>query len=185
MGVLGGGQAQALIVEIGEEWDVTTFTGSYNANREKFDTPENGGVTPWKYVNPYDPFSAQNFAEYIQDSLGLPNLDGSVGPLFLWTLPVYGGNACAWTSSGDPTTICKNLLDWGFDAWSDNVVWAQAEVYFPPGRPRRGGPGPGLDPDEVPGPLPALGAAAAFGFSRKLRKRIKSNANPVPTTHSI
>jgi hypothetical protein len=27
----------------------------------------------------------------------------------------------------------------------------------------------------VPGPLPALGAAAAFGFSRKLRKRIKIN----------
>ncbi len=26
----------------------------------------------------------------------------------------------------------------------------------------------------VPGPLPALGAAAAFGFSRKLRKRIKA-----------
>jgi hypothetical protein len=29
---------------------------------------------------------------------------------------------------------------------------------------------------EVPGPLPIFGAAAAFGFSRKLRKRIKSSA---------
>jgi hypothetical protein len=28
---------------------------------------------------------------------------------------------------------------------------------------------------KVPGPLPVLGAATAFGFSRKLRKRIKSN----------
>lgn len=27
----------------------------------------------------------------------------------------------------------------------------------------------------VPGPLPILGAAAAFGFSRKLRKRIQLN----------
>jgi phospholipase/lecithinase/hemolysin len=31
----------------------------------------------------------------------------------------------------------------------------------------------------VPGPLPVLGAAAAFGFSRKLRKRIKASKLPV------
>jgi len=29
--------------------------------------------------------------------------------------------------------------------------------------------------EEVPGPLPVLGAAAAFGFSRKLRKRINDS----------
>jgi hypothetical protein len=28
---------------------------------------------------------------------------------------------------------------------------------------------------EVPGPLPILGIGAAFGFSRKLRKRIKGS----------
>ncbi len=31
-------------------------------------------------------------------------------------------------------------------------------------------------PDAVPGPLPILGAGTAFGFSRKLRKRIRSSA---------
>ncbi len=36
---------------------------------------------------------------------------------------------------------------------------------------REVGPGPG---DTVPGPLPVLGAAAAFGFSRKLRRRINT-----------
>lgn len=30
-----------------------------------------------------------------------------------------------------------------------------------------------IDPTRVPGPLPILGAAAAFGYSRKLRRRIK------------
>jgi hypothetical protein len=35
-------------------------------------------------------------------------------------------------------------------------------------------PGGGPE-DSVPGPLPALGIAAAFGYSRKLRKRIQSN----------
>jgi hypothetical protein len=33
--------------------------------------------------------------------------------------------------------------------------------------------------EEVPGPLPLLGVAAAFGYSRKLRKRLKSNKLPV------
>ncbi|MCT0208732.1 DUF1194 domain-containing protein [Synechococcus sp. CS-1332] len=36
-----------------------------------------------------------------------------------------------------------------------------------------GPPGPGPT-DSVPGPLPVLGAAAAFGFSRKLRRRINT-----------
>jgi hypothetical protein len=31
----------------------------------------------------------------------------------------------------------------------------------------------------VPGPLPLLGATAAFGYSRKLRKRLKDNKNTV------
>lgn len=31
-------------------------------------------------------------------------------------------------------------------------------------------------PDPVPGPLPLLGAGAAFGFSRKLRRRIRQSA---------
>jgi len=36
------------------------------------------------------------------------------------------------------------------------------------------GPGPGPDPgpDPVPGPLPLMGAGAAFGWSRKLRRRL-------------
>jgi hypothetical protein len=37
----------------------------------------------------------------------------------------------------------------------------------------------------VPGPLPALGAAAAFGFSRQLRKRIKCSANAASTSYSL
>jgi len=40
-------------------------------------------------------------------------------------------------------------------------------------------------PVPVPGPLPALGAAAAFGFSRKLRKRIKHSTNAVPSSYSL
>jgi hypothetical protein len=35
-----------------------------------------------------------------------------------------------------------------------------------------------LPPCEVPGPLPLLGVGAAFGYSRKLRGRIKSSKLP-------
>jgi hypothetical protein len=38
---------------------------------------------------------------------------------------------------------------------------------------------------KVPGPLPVLGAAAAFGFSRKLRKRIKLTSANAPTRPAI
>ena len=52
-GVLGAGQAQAEVVpvDIGQgagpqQWNVTTFTGSYNANTSKFNTAANGGMMP-------------------------------------------------------------------------------------------------------------------------------------------
>ena len=37
----------------------------------------------------------------------------------------------------------------------------------------------------VPGPLPIFGAAAAFGFSRNLRRRIKNSVNPVSSSDII
>jgi hypothetical protein len=40
-------------------------------------------------------------------------------------------------------------------------------------------------PASVPDPLPILGVAATFGFSRKLRKRIKNSAKPVSSSYAI
>jgi hypothetical protein len=37
--------------------------------------------------------------------------------------------------------------------------------------------GPNFQYEEVPGPLPLFGAATAFGFSRRLRNRIRSNSS--------
>ncbi len=39
--------------------------------------------------------------------------------------------------------------------------------------------------EDTPGPLPLLGIAAVFGFSRKLRKRIKNSANPGSSSSTI
>ena len=37
--------------------------------------------------------------------------------------------------------------------------------------------GPGPDPEPVPGPLPLMGAAAAFGWSRRMHRRLKRGAD--------
>jgi|LakMenEpi03Aug12_release.lakeMendotaPanAssembly.Ray.scaffolds.fasta_scaffold12677_6 hypothetical protein len=42
-----------------------------------------------------------------------------------------------------------------------------------------------ISPVPIPGPLPILGAAAAFGFSRKLRKRIKNSKPEVISTTAL
>jgi hypothetical protein len=54
---------------------------------------------------------------------------------------------------------------------------------------------PSLSPDQpfgfvveapaAPGPLPIFGAAAGFGFSRNLRRRIKNSVNPVSSSDNI
>jgi hypothetical protein len=51
-----------------------------------------------------------------------------------------------------------------------NTSWAQASL-IPFGAP-------------VPSPLPALGTAAAFGYSRKLRKRIKNIDSSASSTYT-
>jgi hypothetical protein len=41
-----------------------------------------------------------------------------------------------------------------------------------------------LTPVSSPGPLPLLGVGAAFGYSRKLRKRIKIDKLPVSSANA-
>jgi hypothetical protein len=44
---LSPGSAQAFVVTVGgTQYDVTTFTGSYNSDTNKFETAANGGVMP-------------------------------------------------------------------------------------------------------------------------------------------
>jgi hypothetical protein len=71
------------------------------------------------------------------------------------------------------TADCSGLTNPISTGWlaSNSVVYAQATLF--------------TAPTAAPGPLPALGAAAAFGFSRKLRKRIKHSTNDVSSTYSL
>ena len=146
MGVLGAGQAQALVVNVnGQNWNVTTFTGTYNANTSKFNTAANGGMMPW-WGNLT---LADSFALAVGGSLGLPIFD-VLGPMFGTSTTGQVQTRLFNSNTNAITSLNQNF--------ASSSTWAQAELVPP-----------------VPGPIPALGAAAAFGFSRKLRKRIKDS----------
>jgi hypothetical protein len=164
--VLGAGQAQALLVTVnGQQWNVTTFTGSYNSNVGKFATPQNGGVMPWWTNANLGQQPAIDFATAINNQLGFPNTayNRPFGPFFAWTLkgssPSTQLGSRAWDSNGFVNNPGDIFLS------DTTVTWAQA---YP-----------------VPGPLPVFGAVAAFSFSRKLRKRIKTGTNSVSSTYNL
>jgi len=160
MGALTAGQAQAVVVNVdGQDWDVTTFSGGYYENSSKFETPANGGVMPWwNNIN-----LAGKFTAAVSSSLG------DEGPYFAFeTDPTaFGGvgviNQLIYNSSHPMTIFGAGKAGIGPGYGGPQAGWAQATPY--------------TSPAAAPGPLPALGAAAAFGYSRKLRKRIKRNTN--------
>jgi len=159
---LSPGSSQAFVVTVNSvQYDVTTFTGTYNANTSKFETAANGGVMPWWGVSGSSNGGATQFAIAVGSSLDFPNQNGSRGPYFAWQ---GQGNVtykfvCVSSCSGQPGTDHAARSNTGPN---EPLVWAQATPtpLAPPAAP-------------VPAPLPLFGAAAAFGFSRKLRKRIK------------
>jgi hypothetical protein len=176
MGVLTAGQAQALVVNVaGQAWNVTTFTGSYNDNTSIFIQPTapDWGAMPWWGNSSL----ATQFATAVGDSLltlnsipTSPAGDADVGPLFAYSVEhVMPNDSSAFQISYSiAATDFPNTSIFNFSADNhSSFIWAQATLDNT------------SSPASVPGPLPALGGAAAFGFSRKLRKRIKRSTNTV------
>jgi hypothetical protein len=158
MGVLTAGQAQAFVVTVGgQDWDVTTFTGTYIANISNFATPANGGVMPW--WNNSNQSLAISFATAVGSGLGFPH-DGVVGPLFGYSTLHPEPNIVNFIAFAALPDLPPFTFDVSLEQQTVPITWAQATP---------------VNDTPVPGPLPALGAAAAFGFSRKLRKRLKIN----------
>ena len=137
----------------GQDYDVTTFTGSYNSNVSKFATPANGGVMPW-FGNVA---LAQNFASAVGYALGTSSVTGG-GPFFADRFDSASSDlrVSFINSSGNLTLTSLN----GASQLGSNFFFAQATI-IPPATSA-----------SVPGPLPLLGVASAFGMSRRLRRRI-------------
>jgi len=132
------------------EYDVSTFTGS-NSNLVKFAPPPAPGAMPWWGSQS----TASAFATAVGTGLGLVN-NGTDGPIFAYDNYSGGGVKMVVFQSGSGSLYPVDGVDPTFPYYT----WAQASVYSSPAAP-------------APAPLPLLGAGAAFGFSRKLRKRIK------------
>ena len=153
---LSPGSAQAYVVTVeGVQYDVTTFTGSYDDNTSKFETAANRGVMPWWG----DYALTVQFATAVGTNLGASNSYGgnTSGPAFSYQTVTAGYTfGAAWCTASCMSGVGIDNSNWVF---GDSVVYAQATLYTAPA--------------PAPGPLPLFGAAAAFGYSRQLRKRIK------------
>jgi len=142
---LSPGSAQAYVVTVGGvQYDVTTFTGSYDANSSKFATAANGGVMPWWGSKSL----ATQFATQVGFNLGTQQ-DPTLGPFFGYGYAGGFVDGYAWRGNGPPPGVVSFSRDGG----SPLYKWAQATP--------------------VPAPLPVLGSAAALGFCRRLRSRSK------------
>jgi hypothetical protein len=146
---LHAGDANALIVTVdGTNYDVTVLDVAYEGNESLFATPATGGVMPWYGNGPL----AASFASAISDAL---ENQGS-NPVFAFTFDTsvrgkqYGLNRNTNTFEVSNISLPAFL----------SIGYAQAT----------------LVPAAVPGPLPLFGAAAAFGMSRRLRRRIQLDA---------
>ena len=168
MGALAAGQAQALVVNVnGQDWDVTTFTGTVVRNYSKFATPASGGVMPW-----WDDTSgslARQFSDLIGLELGFPN-DPSLGSDFARVGPLF--------AIGVPGPLIHSSV---FSSKNNKSIWLASS----PNRSHTFAQAVPASSAAVPGPVPAIGAFAAFGFSRKLRKRIKRSTNAISSSYSL
>ena len=169
VGALTAGQARALVVNVPGygDWDVTFFAGSYGDNIGKFANLPAPGVMPWWGSSA----AAASFAAAVGDSLASPNF-GNFGPYFAYdSRTVLFGQPSVERPIVDvfayETATGNTIQTFTFQSSqsSNRSSWAQATAV----------------PSSVPGPLPALGAAAAFGYSRRLRRRIMATTNNVTT----
>ena len=141
----------------GQNYDVTTFTGTYNGNTSKFETVANGGEMPWWGSQS----TANDFANAVNDGLGTPN--GAFGPYFAYSQSLDVDVMGYVPSFFDTTTTSINKSNTG--------TYALAALVAPPAA--------------APSPLPIFGAAAAFGASRQLRKRIKRIGHSLSNTYGL
>jgi hypothetical protein len=122
MGILATGQAQAVVVNVGgQNWDVTTFTGTYEANSVKFapPPPPAPGVMPWWGSQSL----ASHFAYLEGNGLYAANQFGGLqfDSVFAWDALTYGVGGEGSTSDSHLVSAYPNT----------DYIWAQVTPYNP------------------------------------------------------
>jgi hypothetical protein len=135
-------EAQALSVNVG---DTNYELSSFVGNYNDNASRFTVGEMPWFGNSSL----AQQFAAALGSGLGLPNGSGNAGPLFAYSA----------TSSLVSVVYYRPFLTTGLSVPSSVNYTFAVSAQAP-------------SPSAVPGPLPLFGAAAAFGWSRRLRSRV-------------
>ena len=163
------GQAQANAVNLGgnlvtindaEEW--SWFKSEYSPTKgyaypESYGFYPNGEVQLWVGINDIASEGQYEWASGEVSSVNQSDL-----------LRLGGGNPSSddygvWQWEQGRITLYSNPVPTEWQAFAKNIRGVAEIKLTDPSAPTA----------SVPGPLPILGLAAAFGFSRKLRKRIK------------
>jgi hypothetical protein len=131
------------------DYDVSFFNTSYNSNSVLFQMPP-AGQMPWWGDGTGN--LAAEFAQQVYNNLGSGPTSG-YGPVFAYELS--GTNILGWSQNLSDT----NSQNFEMIAINVDVIYATATPL-------------NTASTSVPAPLPVFGAAAAFGWSRQLRKRI-------------
>jgi hypothetical protein len=153
--------ASAVTVRIGgNDFDVSVINRPYSGNEDLFQALPPGEM-PW-WGDPTGDLAA-DFAKQVYNQLGEGPSSGH-GPVFAYLYSA--GNTYGLSQSlTDPNSQMEEKIDANK---SVNYAFATA-----------------LPPSSVPGPLPLFGTAAAFGWSRRLRARLRGERPMGGTTRII
>ena len=160
--LLNSGSAKALVTANGsatinisvdkKEYKVSPFSGSYEANSAKFNSPDLGGVMPW--------WGNEALARKVFDAVAADPASAA------WRTKAYGLPFVAYSKETGIDDFEQYTQVIGFSSLLGSINAGGSGVFswleaFPQSRATA-----------VPGPVPLFGAAAAFGLSRRLRRRI-------------
>lgn len=145
--LLGSGPAKAVSVTVGGTvYDVMVSTINYSSNSSSFAPLPLPGQMPWWGNDAL----ASEFAGKVAGSLG-EGPEMGFGPVFAYEADPLGS----------PTQVLGLVADLMSPTNQDYVSYATTQqVQY------------AVATEAVPGPLPILGATAAFGWSRQLRRRM-------------
>lgn len=149
--------AQAVTVKLsGTDYEVFFTPTSYNANPDLFGAASAGQMPWWGNVS-----LASLFAAEVYDRLGDNVFETSFGPVF-----AYGYSPAG---SGEVYGLAQNTqdIDDQLDLGPATPLAASSTYSYAYAKANT--------PVDVPAPMPLFGAAAAFGWSRRLRRRLRSN----------
>jgi len=117
---------------------------------------------------------------------GIISYNGTLGSSVVANLLSNGSPAQSFVLASGDTVLNSSQFSLDFtQATNDNINSDLAFQFLGQGTFTSNHPSVTVFVQPVPGPLPILGAAAAFGWSRKLRKRLKSSKPEVISTTAV